>query len=143
MSETKGGYRVRGGRPIAVNVLKLESLYNEDGRLRPGVNARVIIRILYGRCHWLTDADYPSVRTFAQLEIAASRAEALIESLMETGDEDKEPPRIDDATKLLTEYRQLRHEQSSLSDRLGLNPKARKSLGVREMAGEGEEDELD
>lgn len=136
-------YRVRGGPPVAPNVLKLESLYNEDGRLRPGVNARTIIRIIYSRCSWLTDADFASVRTFAQLEIAASRADALVESLMET-DEGKEPPRVDEAVKLLTEYRQIRHEQSALADRLGLNPKARKALGVREdMGDEGDEDELD
>jgi len=112
----------------------LESLYDEAGKLRDGVNVRIIVRILCDACEkWLRDVDLPAVRTFAQLEVAASLAYDLIEHFSATGDSES-------MLKALAEYRQLRAQQNQVADRLGLNPRARKTLGHEEE--ESSEDEL-
>lgn len=80
-----------------------------------------LVRVMRVAMPWLEEADIPACRAWAQLEILADIAYAMLQRLSIVSD--KYEPR-----RLLTDYRQLRQTQLSYARDLGMTPAARMAI---------------
>jgi hypothetical protein len=82
-----------------------------------------LVRAMRVAMPWLEEADIPTCRAWAQLEILADIAYAMLTRIGIISNNIKCEPR-----RLLTDYRQLRQAQLSYARELGMTPAARMAI---------------
>ena len=132
---SKGGPVTPPGREKAsLNSLR-HGLYARTGsalQLRTRRVRRLVNRV-FDALPWLTPADAPTVRSWAELEVIGSACFTILEAGgVTSGMKDRDPtPR-----RLLTDYVRLKGLQLRYEEALGMTPAARASLRVDSLKGD-------